>query len=402
MFIKLALKSLLHRKGSVLLTLFSMAISIFVLLAVEHIRHQAKDSFSNTVSGIDLIVGSRTGSLNLLLYSVFHVGSPTNNISQKSYAAIANNPQVSWAIPISLGDSHQGYRVVGTTPAFFEHYRYHRDVALRFEKGQPFEKVFDVVLGHEVAEKLGYHLQDPIVIAHGLAKNSFQMHADKPFSLVGVLQATGTPVDQSVYVSLQGIDMIHKPGPQQNRLLSESPDVPSAVTAVLLGLTSRLSIFQIQRQVNHYQQEPLTAILPGLALMELWQMMASLENILRLISAFVLIASLLGLSAMLLTSLRERSHEIQLLRMMGASPSYLFFLIQLEAMLICLSSMLIALLSLWLVVFFAQDFLSTEYGLFINSHILSSNSLYMLAAILSLSTLSSMIPALGGYLKAKA
>ena len=93
----------------------AMTVSIFVLLAVEHIRYQAKESFANTVSGVDLIVGSRTGSLNLLLYSVFHIGSPTNNVSWESYEDISSNSQVEWAIPISLGDSHKGYRVVGTT-----------------------------------------------------------------------------------------------------------------------------------------------------------------------------------------------------------------------------------------------------------------------------------------------
>ena len=112
MFIRLATKSLLNRKGSVLLTILAMSVSIFVLLGVEHIRGQSKQSFNNTVSGVDLIVGARTGSLNLLLYSVFRIGSPTNNIAWDTYQSISNNAKVAWAIPISLGDSHQGYRVM--------------------------------------------------------------------------------------------------------------------------------------------------------------------------------------------------------------------------------------------------------------------------------------------------
>ena len=115
MFFRLAYKSLLDRKGSVLLTLLAISVSIFVLLGIEHIRHQAKESFGNTVSGTDLIVGARTGNLNLLLYSVFRIGNATNNIRWETYEEIASNPSVEWTIPISLGDSHRGYRVMGTS-----------------------------------------------------------------------------------------------------------------------------------------------------------------------------------------------------------------------------------------------------------------------------------------------
>jgi len=108
MFFRLAYKSLLNRKGSAILTLMAMTVSVFVLIAVEHIRYQAKESFSNTVSGVDLIVGARTGSLNLLLYSVFRIGTPTNNISWSTYEKIASSKNVKWAIPIALGDSHKG------------------------------------------------------------------------------------------------------------------------------------------------------------------------------------------------------------------------------------------------------------------------------------------------------
>ena len=124
MFIRLALSSIKSRKGSALLTFLAITVSVFVLLGVEKIRHQAKDSFSNTVSGIDLIVGSRTGDVNLLLYSVFRLGNATNNISWKSYQRITKNPNVAWTIPISLGDSHEGYRVMGTNTDYFTHFRF--------------------------------------------------------------------------------------------------------------------------------------------------------------------------------------------------------------------------------------------------------------------------------------
>jgi len=324
MFIRLAYKSLLDRKGSVLLTILALTVSIFVLLGVEHIRHQAKESFGNTVSGVDLIVGARTGSLNLLLYSVFRIGSPTNNISWNTYQSIATGKNIAWSVPVSLGDSYKGYRVLGTTRDYFDHFSYGKKRKLELIDGKSFESVFDVVLGSEVAKQLGHVLGDQVVLSHGVVSTSFSEHGDWPFQVVGILAPTGTPVDQTVHVSLQGIEAIHigwqqgvkiQGGSLSAEQLSELQ--PKSITAFMLGLQSKLATFQVQREINNYNKEPLMAILPGVALSELWQMMKMFENTLSLISFSILVAALLGLSAMLLASIRERKREVQLLRVIG-------------------------------------------------------------------------------------
>ena len=120
----LALKSLRNRKFTTLLTVATIALSVTLLLGVERIRKEARTSFTNTISGTDLIVGGRTGPVQLLLYSVFRIGYATNNISWQSYEEIARNPNVKWSIPISLGDSHQGYRVMGTSDEYFKYFRF--------------------------------------------------------------------------------------------------------------------------------------------------------------------------------------------------------------------------------------------------------------------------------------
>ena len=210
MFIKLAMKSLLNRKGSALLTVLAMTISVFVLLAVEHIREQAKQNFANTVSGVDLIVGARTGSLNLLLYSVFRMGEPTNNISWAAYQQIASDPQVKWAVPISLGDSHKGYRVMGTTKAYFKFFSYGDGHALVLDQGHVFNDLLDVVIGYDVAKKLGLALGEKLVLSHGIASTSFSQHDDRPFTVVGILKPTGTPVDQTLPVSISVFEVYEK------------------------------------------------------------------------------------------------------------------------------------------------------------------------------------------------
>lgn len=410
MFIRLAYKSLLNRKGSVLLTVLALTVSIFVLLGVEHIRHQAKESFGNTVSGVDLIVGARTGSLNLLLYSVFRIGSPTNNINWDSYQAITSGKNIAWAVPIALGDSYQGYRVMGTTQDYFKHFSYGNKRKLQFASGKPFQGVFDVVLGFEVAKQLAHTLGDKVVLAHGVASTSFSLHDDRPFKVVGILAPTGTPVDQTVHVSLQGIEAIHIDWQQGVKMpgstvlteqLAEMKLQPKSITAFMLGLKSRMATFRVQREINDYNREPLLAILPGVALSELWQMMGMFENTLRLIAVFILIAALLGLSAMLLASIREREHEVQLLRVIGAPPMFLFLLIELEALLISMLSVLFGVSVLYGGLAIVGDVLASNFGLHISTNILSESNVFLLLLVIFSTIVAAAIPSLNAYKSAR-
>ncbi|UJP06088.1 MAG: ABC transporter permease [Nitrosomonas sp.] len=406
MFIDVAWRSLCHRKCTAVLALVSVAISVFVLLGVEHIRHQAKQSFSKTVSGVDLIVGARTGQTNLLLYTVFHIGHPTNNISWQSYRKLAGDTKVAWAIPVSLGDSHRGYRVVGTTEDFFTRFRAGDNAGLGFAEGKAFAEIFEVVLGADVAKKLNYGLRDRIVLAHGLGQTSFSMHDDRPFRVSGILRPTGTPVDQAVYVSLQGMEAIHLnwregTGLSGKRAVAqdiESPDLtPRNITAVMLGLQSKLTAFQVQRQVNHDAGEPLLAIMPGVALAELWQMMRNMEHTFQVISALVLFSSLLGLSTMLLSSIRERRQEIAVMRAIGASPRFVFLLIQLEAFAITVVGIIVAVVALSIAAMFSQSYLAAHFGIFIGDYVITGQTWRLLGLIVSATAVFSLIPALSAY-----
>jgi len=338
---ELAFSSLWSRRGSVLLTLASLTISMAIVIGVEHVRAQAESSFVRTVSGVDLLVGARTSQINLLLYSVFRIGNATNNISWQSYEDISARPEVSWSIPFSLGDSHRGYRVLGTNSEYFEHFRYGDSEALRFAGGEAFSDVLHAVLGSEVANTLGYKLGQEIVLSHGIGNTSFVNHENLPFIVSGILAPTGTPVDRTIHVSLQGIEAIHlgwQNGVQVAALSPEREDPrlaelqPTQITALLLGLETPMAVFGLQRAINNYPREPLTAILPAVALGELWQIIGTLESLLSVISILVLTASLLGLSTMLLSSLRERRRELALYRAIGARPFFILWIIELEAL----------------------------------------------------------------------
>ncbi len=406
MFLKVAGYSLLYRKFSVLLTVLSVTLSTFVLLGIEHIRTEARESFGNTVSGVDLIVGARTGQLNLLLYSVFHIGHATNNISWASYQALLADQKLAWAIPISLGDSHRGYRVVGTTGDFFTHYRYGEQQPLTFAAGHALVHRFDAVLGAQVAKNLGYRLGDSIHLAHGIGQTQFSLHDERAFNIVGILKPTGTPIDHALYINLEGMEAIHlnwRDGVKLPSHNSSDTDIntrlltPKTITAIFVGLQTKMATFQVQRQINDYRKEPLLAILPGIALTDLWQITRTMENTLQLIAALVLLSSLLGLSTLLLSSIRERQREIAVLRAIGARPSFVFWMIELEALLITLSGIALALIALVIATQSAQTVLAENYGLFITPFTLNPAALMVLGIIIVGALLLAAIPALSAY-----
>jgi len=395
MLIKLAIASLLSRKITVLLTVFTIAISTAIVLSVETIRHQAKESFTQTLSGTDLIVGARSGPINLMLYSVFRVGNATANISWESYQALNKHSNVQWSIPISLGDSHQGYRVVGTSQSYFEHYQFANDQFLRFSEGGRFEQVLDVVLGAEVAKRLGYTLGDKVVLSHGIGSTSFVQHEEHPFTVVGILAQTGTPVDKSLHVSLEGIEAIHlRPGVNAT---DERALVPKSITAMLVGLDSRLATFKVQRQINQYKAEPLMAVLPGVALAELWQSMGLLERVLLLIAALVLVASLMGMMTMLLATLQQRQREIAVLRAIGAPARTIFNLIQIEVFAMTLVGVILGIALLAIGLMLAQPVLGAYMGLSLSINPFSLKVLLYIAGIIALAFVMACIPAALAY-----
>ena len=400
-------KSLWNRRGTAILTIFSISISVTLLIGVENIRKGVRTSFSSAVSGTDIIVGARGGSLQLLLYSIFRIGNSPNNLSWESYNELRNNKRVKWTIPISLGDSHRGFRVVGTNLDYFKYFRYGSKKKLEFLKGKPFSKVFDTVIGSEIAIKFNYKLNEKIIIAHGTGKKSFLNHDDKPFKIVGILKPTGTPVDQSLHVSLEGITAMHvdwESGapPMEGESISAEEVLkldltPEEITSFLIGLKSKIHVFDLQRKINTYKEEPLSAIMPGVALQELWNILRTAETGLRVITWFVLFAGLLGMVTSLLSGLNERRREMAILRSVGAGPGTISFLLILEAAVLTLAGIIFGLFILYLALFVSQPILEAYFGLFIPINLPTNRDIIILGGILLTAMLMGIIPALRAY-----
>ena len=403
----LAWKSLLNRRATALLTLLSISFSVLLLVGVERLRTEARESFANTISGTDLILGARSGTVQLLLYSVFHIGDATNNISWKSYQDIAAMPRVDWIIPLALGDSHRGFRVIGTDQSYFTHYRHGRNQSLTFARGGPFQDLYDVVVGAEVAKSLGYHLGDAVVVAHGASDVSFARHADKPFRVVGILERSGTPLDRALYVSLQAIEAIHvdwrnggPPPPGQSIPAGQAREMdltPRAITAALIGLKARIATFQVQRRINEYPEEPLTAILPGVALSQLWGLVGVAENALLLVSVCVVIVGLIGMLTALLSSLNERRREMAILRSVGARPAHVFALIMGEAFALTTTGALTGVALLYAVLFSTRQLIEYRFGIHLAQTGLSAHELMLLGLVLLAGLLVGILPSYRAY-----
>lgn len=335
----LAWRSLLNRKIAVTLTVLSVALSVALFLGVEKVRQGTREGFNSTISGTELIIGARSGPINLLLYSVFRLGDATAEISWPTYQIIAERPDIEWTVPLSLGDSHRGFRVLGTTEEYFHRYKFAGGRLLEFSEGQKFDDLFDAVIGAEVARELEYSLKSRLVLTHGLA--GFSDHDNRPFRVVGILKRTGTPIDRTVHVSLEAISAIHvgwetgAKNPYADRITEEmirSFDLtPKSVTAVLAGLERKGTILRTQRAINTYPREALMAIIPGKVLADLWQITGIVERALIGLSIFVIAVGLVSILTSILTSLNERRREMSLLRAIGATPVNIFTLMVAEA-----------------------------------------------------------------------
>ena len=404
----LAFQSWRARRISVFLSIGVIALSVGLLLSIEQLRRSVRNSFAQTISGTDLIVGARGGSTELLLYSVFHIGSAAANVKYSTYERFQENPRVNWLIPISLGDSHKGFRVVGTNGAFFKHFKYRKDRQLAFSEGEQFKGTFDVVLGSEVARRLSYKVGDKLVLSHGVSSGEAIFdHGDKPFTVTGILENTGTPVDKSLYVTLAGIEAIHIDWAQgvppmegeeitAQEVLEMNLKIKN-ISAFYVGLRSKLDILRIQRDINTFTAEPLSAILPTLELNRLWETVSYAEGALRIISILVIAVSLVSMLIAVYSSLQQRRREIAILRAVGASSGVIFSLFFLDSLLMTVTGSILGFFLSYAGLAAAVPVLDQAAGILIELGPPTVTELGFLGAVLLMGFLVGLFPAWRAY-----
>lgn len=385
----LAWKSAAHRLLSTSLCVLTISLAVGLYLGVENLRHAVRTSFEGTINQTDLIVGARGGSNQLLLYSVFQMGQATNNISYKSFEHFSKHAAVSWTVPLSLGDSHRGFRVLATTPGYFEHYRFHGDKKPEFTEGKVFASDFDVVIGSEVARRLQYKMDSRLIITHGAVAidDGSQDHSNYPFKVSGVLKRTGTPLDRLVFISLKGFEIIHN-GPKAPIRL---------ITSFLVGVKTKRDSILLQREINDYKAEPLMSILPGATLSEMWRILAYVEDAFRAVSLLIVVLGMLSILISVYTTLNERRREMAILRAVGLSPRGIFSLLILESTFLSLLGSVGGLVTMFLLLEAFNPWLIELIGLEIPIRMLTAEEWMALVCFVLGGALVGLIPAIKAY-----
>ncbi len=451
----LCLKSLLNRRFVAGLTVLSIALSVALILGVERLRTEARAGFANSASGVDLIVAARGNDVQILMATVFGVGSTGTGISWESYEMVEDMPGIDWTVPLMMGDSHRGYPVIGTSNAYFERFRHSGGQPLIFAQGQAFDDSMGAVVGAEVAQAFGYAPGAEIVNAHGSGAVSFDVHDDAPFTVSGVLEPTGTAVDRMVFVSIEGFDTLHQDALPKNadpfgRARANEDDEepaqheegetahsaeedhdehkehvakevhdehlhdddhdehvddthddhghePATINAIFAGLENKSAVLSIQRQLAQYRGDALTAVMPNVALLQLWSITGTAEIALRLMAGAVALAGVIGLVVMLSAALDARRREFAILRSVGATPYNIFTLIIFEAVLLLLMGILLGYFVLTGVTIVANPILAAEFGLRIGLGLPTLREVVLVALVFFSGLIAGAIPALRVY-----
>jgi putative ABC transport system permease protein len=406
-FISIALKSLWYRRFAAGMTVLSLGLSVGLLVGVERLRHAGKDSFGGAISQTDLIVGPRTGSVSLLLYSVFHIGSPLNNIKLSTMQTIAADPRVDWVVPISLGDGFRGFPVVATTVDFFRYYKFGKANKIQWKGGETsLDKRSFVVIGSSVADQLNLKIADSIVLAHGHSEDGdgFETHADHPLKISGILQPTGSPVDRSVFVSLNTMDELHHDphiaaGHDEPGIADEHhhEDADTGISAFFVGAKDRSAALVLMRQINEFEEEPVTAVMPAVALNDLWRALGVFESTLAAISFMVALIALCGMWVSLHILADSRQREMAILRSVGATGFKIIAFLTFEALVVSFLAVAVSFASMLAAGSVIRPIIATKYGIYIQLGALTTYEWCLVAFVILLGSIAGLIPAMTNY-----
>lgn len=389
-----ALSSLL----SVLLFGFGVAIIVSILLTSTFLKKE----ISKNAQGIDLVVGAKGSPLQIILASIFHIDFPTGNISLEDANNLTRNRLVKSAIPLSLGDSYQGYRIVGTSSAYVDLYQ------AELEKGEWFGNEMTATVGASVAKNLSIALGDELESAHGLAEGAGG-HEEHPFKVVGVMKQTGSVLDQLILVSIQSVWEVHASHEEHNH--KEGSDAHEAIvldrlgievtkeqlanediTSLLLQYRSPMAAVQLPRIVNGTSN--LQAASPPYETARLFNIIGVGVDVVNVLGLVIIILSATSVFIALINSLKERKYELAIMRSMGASQLKIFLLILTEGIVLTIIGSL-----------FGFGLAHLGFGILINSMeqiqtsgmFFVADEYYVMLGSLAVGIFASIIPAFLAY-----
>ncbi len=399
----LALAYIKYKPLSAVLTVIMMAMGVMLVTSLILLTHQLEQRLYRDSVGIDLVVGAKGSPLQLILSSVQQIDIPTGNISLQDAQKIQKHPHIKQAIPLSLGDSYQGHRIIGTEAAYIDHF------AATLSDGKMWQEPMQAVIGSQVATKTGLKLGDRFAGNHGLMEGG-HTHDDSRYLITGVLKKTGTVLDRLIITSLESVWNLHHESSHEqavtesdhnghhhnhnHKLKAEHEDKANEnleITALLVTYRNRSAIISFPRYVN--QQTSMQAASPAFEMARLLDLLGVGSDTLYLFASLLITISLINMFIALLNSIRERQYDLAIFRTLGASRNVLFRLVLTEGLVLSLAGSLIGLVMGHLMIEALGTFTSKGQELALTGWLLIPSILWFWLGLIIASALASMVPA---------
>lgn len=408
--LRLSWKNILNKPLNLILNLvlFSLGVGLISLLLLVNV--QLEEKFEKNFAGIDLVIGAKGSPLQLILSSLYHLDAPTGNMPVAEAKAFLNpkHPIFKAAIPLSLGDSHKGYRIVGTNAGFINLYQ------AEFEAGKVFKETMEVVVGATVAKNLGMKPGDTFKSSHGLIEDENLVHEDAaPFKVVGILKKTGSVIDQLLITKTQSIWAVHEEHEHEGEENEEhdhegeehahdsaaaEEDRPLAyyedqqITSLLVQFRGRnIQALNMARNIN--ENTNFQAATPAIEINRLYTLLGVGEEALKALAMLIIFVSGLSIFISLFSSLRERKYELAVMRTLGAKPGFLFQLIIFEGVILAVLGFIFGIALSHGSMIFLADFLEKSYRYDFTAALFLKEEAYLFGGSLVIGIIAAIIPA---------
>ncbi|WP_289064132.1 ABC transporter permease [uncultured Zobellia sp.] len=365
---KISVKNLIHKPLYAFLSIFSLSISIGLLLGIQQLDTSIQNQFENGLGTIEMVVGAKGSPLQLVLSSVLHIDNPTGNIAYSEVGKMKKNPLVKEAVPISYGDNYNGNRIVGSTLGFAKMY------SAELLEGREVEHAMEAVLGNDVAKKSGLKLGDTFVSSHGLTENSIEQH-NESFKVVGIYKPTHKVIDRLIVTNLESIWDVHHHGEHEEAHDGEENDEheehesheehdleeadTKEITSILVSFRNPMGLMTMPRNIN--TNTDMQAALPKYELERLFRFTGVGVKAISWIAYIILLISCVSIFIGLYKMVRDRAYDLALMRTYGASNFQLFRIVGFEGILMVMASVLFGFLFSMIGLHFIIDLFKSQF-----------------------------------------
>ncbi|MCE7062882.1 ABC transporter permease [Dyadobacter sp. CY343] len=393
---KISLANIREKKLNSFLSALLLALGIGMISLLLLLNQQLDEQFRKNIKGIDMVVGAKGSPLQLILSSIYQIDAPTGNVPLAEVNSLRKNPFVKTVIPLSMGDSYQGFRILGTTPKYIEHYK------VKVAEGHIHNASMEVTVGSKVARNAGLKIGDTFASSHGLDGEGDQ-HDHKKYKVTGIFAASGTVVDQLIITRLSSIWDIHehaeagaeKHEEHHEEAGGEAEEEGQDVTSALIQFRNPMGLMTIPRQVN--TNTSMQAALPSIEINRLFSLLGVGIETLRAIALVIITIAGVSVFVSLYNSLKERKYEMALMLSMGATRTSLFLMLLIEGLFLSVVGFFAGiLLSRFGLLLFSkaaeQDF---HYSL--GKFAILPEEIYLLFAALTVGAIAAALPSIGIY-----